>query len=59
MDLSAIIIKMYHSRSKMYRKIYYERNKKHILDYNNKRYDDRLLKGKVKFTRKEFIIKFD
>ncbi len=59
MELSTILMKMYGSRTKMYRKIYYEKNKKHLLDYNNKRYADRLLKGEVKFTRKEFIIKFD
>ncbi len=59
MELSTMLMKMYHSRSKMYRKIYYEKNRKRILDYNNKRYSDRLLKGEVKFTRKEFVIKFD
>jgi len=44
---------------KLYYKIYYQRYKKRILDYNNKRYDKRLNKGKTKFTRGEFIIKFN
>ena len=44
---------------KIYRKIYYQINKQRLLDYNKKRYDDRLKKGELKFTRGDYIIKFN
>jgi len=47
------------SNLKLYRKLYYLENKKKILDYNNKRYDNRLKKGCTKFTQGEYIIKFN
>lgn len=44
---------------KLYNKMYYLRYKKRILDYNNKRYNDRLKKGRTKFNLGQFVIKFD
>ena len=60
-DLEKYLLKLYSSKKnvKLYRKLYYEINKKRILDYNNKRYNDRLNKGNIEFIRKEFIITFD
>ena len=47
------------SNLKLYRKLYYLENKKKILDYNNKRYDDRLLKGNTKINKGKYTITFN
>ena len=47
---------IYHSKSKMYKKIYYQKNKQKIINYNLKRYSDRLLKGEFKLIRGHFTI---
>jgi len=49
---------IYKPNSKMYNKLYYHKNRKQILDYNNKRYSDRLLKGEFKIVRGHFTIIF-
>jgi hypothetical protein len=61
MNIEEELLKIYTHKNnkKMYRKIYYQKNRKKILDYNNKRYDDRLLKGDIKIINKPFIIGFD
>ena len=50
---------IYNCKSKMYKKLYYQKNKEKILNYNLKRYSDRLLKGETKFINKKITIKFD
>ena len=45
--------------SKLYNKIYYQKHKQRILDYNNKRYNDRLKKGETKFNKGQYIIYFN
>ena len=47
---------IYHSKSKMYKKLYYQKNKQKIINYNLKRYSDRLLKGEFKLIRGNFTI---
>ena len=61
MDIEKYLKEIYTSRcnSKLYNKIYYQKHKQRILDYNNKRYNDRLNKGKFKINNKTFIIKFN
>lgn len=61
MDIDQYLKSIYTSRgnSKLYNKIYYQKHKQRILDYNNKRYNDRLNKGKMKFNKGEYIIKFN
>lgn len=49
---------IYKSKTRMYKKIYYQKNKQRIIDYNMKRYDNRLNKGEIKFNRGIFIFKF-
>ena len=49
---------IYKSNTRMYKKIYYQKNKQRIIDYNMKRYDNRLNKGEIKFNRGIFIFKF-
>ena len=59
-DLEKYLLKLYSIKNnkKLYRKIYYQINKKRILDYSNKRYRNREIKGDIKFNKGEFIIKF-
>ena len=47
------------TNKKMYRKLYYQKHKEKILNYNIKRYDDRLINDGIKILKKEFVIKFD
>lgn len=58
-EIENYLFSIYKGKTRMYKKIYYEKNKQRILDYNNKRYDDRLKKGITKFTEGEYIIKFN
>ena len=44
---------------RLYFKLYYQKNKEKILNYNLKRYSDRLLKGETKFINKKFTINFN
>ncbi len=44
---------------RLYNKIYYQKYKQMILDYNNKRYNYRLKKGDVKYNKETYIIKFN
>ena len=50
------LFNIYNSKSKMYKKLYYQKNKQQILNYNLKRYSDRLLKGEFKLIRGHFTI---
>jgi len=47
------------TNKKLYFKLYYQKNRKKILDDNIKRYDDRLINDGIKILKKEFVIKFD
>ena len=47
------------TNKQLYFKLYYQKNKEKILNYNLKRYSDRLNKGETKFVNKKFTIKFD
>lgn len=61
-DIEKYLFSIYGSRSKMYRKIYYQKHKEKIKTNNLNRYYkilDKELSSDVKFTKKEFIIKFD
>lgn len=46
------------TNKKIYFKLYYQKNRKKILDDNNKRYDDRLINDGIKIIKKEFVITF-
>jgi len=46
------------TNKKLYFKLYYQKNRKKLLDYNNKRYDDRLINDGIKIIKKEFVITF-
>ena len=50
------LFNIYNCKSKMYKKLYYQKNKEKILNYNLKRYSDRLLKGEFKLIRGHFTI---
>ena len=52
------LFNIYHSKSKMYKKIYYQKNRQKIINDNIKRYSDRLLKGEFKIVRGHFTIIF-
>jgi hypothetical protein len=58
-NIEDYLFNIYKSNTRMYKKLYYQKNKKRILDYNNKRYDDRLINNGIKIIKKEFIIKFN
>jgi hypothetical protein len=60
-NIEDYLFQIYNPRQnrRLYNKLYYQKNKKRILDYNNKRYDDRLKKGDVKFNEGTYIIKFN
>ena len=61
-DIEKYLFSIYGSRTKMYRKIYYQKHKEKIKTKNLNRYYENLnkeLSSDVKFTKKEFIIKFD
>lgn len=53
------LFNIYNCKTKMYNKLYYQKNKQKLLNYNLKRYSDRLLKGETKFINKKITIKFD
>jgi len=57
-NIEDYLFNIYKSNTKMYKKLYYQKNKKRILDYNNKRYDDRLINDGIKIIKKEFVINF-
>jgi hypothetical protein len=57
-NIEDYLFNIYKSNTRMYKKLYYQKNKKRILDYNNKRYDDRLINNGIKIIKKEFIINF-
>lgn len=61
-DIEKYLFSIYGSKTKMYRKIYYYKNRDKIKTNNLNRYYKNLnkeLSSDVKFTKKEFIIKFD
>ena len=58
-NIEDYLFNIYKSDTRMYKKIYYQKNKQRILDYNIKRYDDRLINDGIKIIKKEFIIKFN
>ena len=60
-DIEKYLLELYpkSKNSKLYYKIYYQRKRQRILDYNKKRYDDRLKKGQTRFNKGEYIIKFN
>lgn len=58
-NIEDYLFNIYKSNTRMYRKLYYQKNRKTILDYNIKRYDDRLINDGIKIIKKEFVIKFN
>jgi len=58
-NIEDYLFNIYKSNTRMYKKLYYKKNKKRILDYNIKRYDDRLINNGIKIIKKEFVIKFN
>lgn len=50
------LFNIYNCKTKMYKKLYYQKNKQKLLNYNLKRYSDRLLKGEFKLIRGHFTI---
>ena len=47
------------TNKKLYFKLYYQKNRKKLLDYNIKRYDDRLINDGIKMVKKKFVINFN
>ncbi len=58
-NIEDYLFNIYKSDTRMYKKLYYQKNRKKILDDNIKRYDDRLINDGIKIIKKEFIIKFN
>lgn len=58
-NIEDYLFNIYKSDTRMYKKLYYQKNRQRILDYNIKRYDDRLINDGIKIIKKEFIIKFN